>query len=167
MTLTFYLGTHQPHWLQLTDVPLFISHRRLAGRRTLPKARIENQYAVDSGGFSELAMYGEWRTTPREYVAALARYDEHIGPMGWAAQQDWMCEPFMLAKTGLDIAEHQRRTVLNFVELSALWPQFSDTETPIMPVLQGWTLDDYMACWDLYADHGVDISNLTDYAGHA
>ena len=32
---TFYLGTHHPSWLHKTDVPLFISRRRLTGRKTL------------------------------------------------------------------------------------------------------------------------------------
>ena len=31
---TFYLGTHQPHWLWTTSYPLFVSHRQLARRRT-------------------------------------------------------------------------------------------------------------------------------------
>lgn len=155
--LTFYLGTHHPHWLEVVDIPLFISHRRLKDRKRLPKAR-PYQYAIDSGGFTELSMFGEWRTTPREYVEAVARYDREMGHMGWAAPQDMMVEPFMLAKTGLDLATHQRLTVENFIELTSLWPQFSDAETPFVPVLQGQTLDDYMACWDLYGAHGVDIS---------
>jgi hypothetical protein len=28
---------------------------------------------------------------------------------------DWMCEPFMLAKTGLSVREHQQRTVTNYL----------------------------------------------------
>jgi hypothetical protein len=35
---TFYLGTHHPNWLRKTDVPLFISRRRLTGRKSLPRA---------------------------------------------------------------------------------------------------------------------------------
>lgn len=93
----FYLGTHQPHWLATAGVPLFVSHRRLAVRKSLPKA-IEG-WALESGGFSELSLYGEWRTTPEVYVAAVRRYDEKIGMLEWAAPQDWMCEPPMLDKT--------------------------------------------------------------------
>lgn len=155
----FYLGTHQPHWLASETLPadacLFVSHRRLAGRKTLPRARAH--WALDSGGFSELALYGGWRTTPAEYVTAVARYDEEIGELEWAAPQDWMCEPFMLAKTGLTVAEHQVRTVDNFLVLSELWPSVSDAECPFMPVLQGWTREDYLCCWDLYAAAGVDL----------
>jgi hypothetical protein len=152
----FYLGSHQPHWLETAGVQLFVSHRRLAGRRSLPRARAG--WALDSGGFSELSLYGEWRTSPGEYVTAVARYDEEIGRLEWAAPQDWMCEPFMLDKTGLSIAEHQRRTVENFLELSDLWPGVSDEEIPFMPVLQGWRSDDYLRCAELYEAAGVRLA---------
>lgn len=157
----FFLGTHMPHWLELTDVPLFISHRRLAGRRTLPRAR--GPWALDSGGFSELQMYGEWRTTPEEYVAAVRRYAAEIGNLEWAAPQDWMCEPIVIeggqlgpvrfAGTGLSVEEHQRRTVANFLHLRELAP-----ELPWVPVLQGFTPKDYERCADMYATAGVDLT---------
>jgi hypothetical protein len=154
--LTFYLGTHQPQWLGRTTIPLFISHRRLAGRKSLPQAR--SWWALDSGGFSELSIHGTWRTTPEDYVAAVARYDTEIGRLSWAAPQDWMCEPVMLATTGLTVREHQERTVANFLRLERLWAQTSDADSPFMPVLQGWTLADYLTCWDMYEAAGVDIS---------
>lgn len=156
---TFYLGTHQPHWLSHeaipADVPLFVSHRRLAGRKTLPQAKVA-EWALDSGGFSELSLYDEWRTTPQEYVTAVRRYDEEIGNLSWAAPQDWMCEPFMTAKTGLSVTEHQRRTVANFVQLSDLWGD--DATNPFMPVLQGWERDDYLRCWEMYTAAGINLS---------
>src|SRR5690242_4741899 len=97
--MRFYLGTHMPSWLTKTDVPLFVSHRRLLGelrpgrgaRKTLPRAR--GPWALDSGGFTELQMFGEWRTTPAEYIAAVRRYRDEIGGLVWAAPMDWMCEP--------------------------------------------------------------------------
>lgn len=153
--IQFYLGTHMPNWLETAGVPLFVSHRRLVGRKTLPRAQAD--WAADSGGFSELSLYGEWRTTPEEYVTAVRRYDEEIGRLDWAAPQDWMCEPFMLTKTGLSIAEHQRRTVLNFVHLQELWHSTTESESPFMPVLQGWGCDDYLRCADIYVRHGVDL----------
>lgn len=47
----FYLGTHLDGWLNPVGVPLFVSHRRLSRRKTLPKARMG--WALESGGFSE------------------------------------------------------------------------------------------------------------------
>jgi hypothetical protein len=112
---SFYLGTHQPNWLGHANVPLFVSHRRLANYVNLPRAR--TSWALDSGGFSEISMYGEWRTDPAEYVTHVDRYDYEIGNLDWAAPQDWMCEPWMVAKTGLSVRVHQERTVSNFVRL--------------------------------------------------
>lgn len=167
--LTFYLGTHMPNWLESPTLPrevnLFVSHRRLAGRKSLPKAR--GGWALDSGGFSELSLYGQWQTSPAEYVAAVHRYDTEIGNLGWAAPQDWMCEPFMLAKTGLTVEEHQRRTVANFLELRALWQALDPDDEMrgnaefcvFMPVLQGWHMRDYLRCADMYADAGVDLTH--------
>jgi hypothetical protein len=149
--MRFYLGTHHPNWLNTLDVPLFVSHRRLAGRRTLPVAR--GPWALDSGGFTELSMYGAWQTTPKQYITAVRRYRDQIGQLAWAAPQDWMCEPFMVAKTGLSVQKHQTRTVANYLTLRELAP-----DLPFAPVLQGWKVEDYERCADLYAREGIDLT---------
>jgi hypothetical protein len=59
----------------------------------------------------------------------------------------------MLARTGLSVAEHQARTVANYLELRTTAP-----ELPFIPVLQGWTLGDYLACVDRYHAAGVDLA---------
>lgn len=97
--MRFWLGTHETSWLERLDVPLFVSHRRLARlKRHLPVARAP--WALDSGGFTELGTYGEWRTSVDDYAAAVDVYVRRIGRLEWAAPMDWMCEPHMLAKTG-------------------------------------------------------------------
>lgn len=150
MTL-FYLGTHETSWLARLDVPLFISHRRLALRRTLPVARVG--WALDSGGFSELSMFSTWRTEPGEYVDACRRYIAETGRLEWAAPMDWMCEPFMVEKTGLTVDRHQALTVENLQQLRQLAP-----DVPFIPVLQGYALADYVACIDRFAAAGVDLT---------
>ncbi|UXE03197.1 tRNA nucleotidyltransferase [Mycobacterium phage Nikao] len=152
----FYLGTHEPSWLRTAGVPLFVSHRRLARLKGALPVAIE-RWALDSGGFSELSMYGGWKTTAAEYVAAVNRYDREIGKLEWAAPMDWMCEPDMIAKTGLSVIEHQRRTVANYVELRDRWADVSDENCPFMPVLQGYAVEDYLRCMDMYAAAGVDL----------
>jgi hypothetical protein len=151
----FFLGTHQPGWLAWSSVPLFVSDRRLRRYRRLPRATC--RWALDSGGFTELDTHGNWDhgPTPGAYVAAVRRYRDEIGQLVWAAPQDWMCEPWITAKTGLTIAEHQRRTVDNYLTLRALAP-----DLPFVPVVQGWRLDDYLACVDLYAAAGVDLTTV-------
>ncbi|GAA4256508.1 deazapurine DNA modification protein DpdA family protein [Dactylosporangium darangshiense] len=147
----FYLGAHQPHWLAVAGVPLFVSHRRLAGRRTLPRAVAP--WALDSGGFTELSMFGRWRTTARQYTAAVRRYRDEIGHLQWAAPRDWMCEPRILARTGLIVAEHQRRTIADFLDLRTLAP-----DLPFIPVLQGWCRGDHLDHVAQYAAAGVDLA---------
>lgn len=150
--MKFYLGTHEPSWLaRLVDVPLFVSHRRLARYKTLPVATTD--WALDSGGFTELSMHGRWNTKPREYATAVRRYQLEVGRLQWASPQDWMCEPWITAKTGLSVADHQRRTVDNYLRLRAIAP-----DLPFVPVLQGWQLDDYHRCVDLYTAAGVDLT---------
>ncbi len=147
---TFYLGTHEVNWLTNEVGPLFISHRRLALRKNLPRAA--TRWALDSGGFSELELHGRWVTTSTEYVEATRRYAADIGMLDWAAPMDWMCEPKMLARTGLTVEDHQRRTIANFLELRERAP-----ELPYIPVIQGWTRADYEQCVTLYEAEGVNL----------
>ena len=151
-SFTFFLGTHQPHWLHANSVPLFVSDRRLRVYRRLPVAA--GPWALDSGGFTELSTYGSWEQgpSPVEYAGRVRRYQFEVGRLLWAAPQDWMCEPFITAKTGKTVVEHQARTVGNLLELRALAP-----EVPWIPVVQGWSVADYLACVERYAAAGVDL----------
>ncbi len=139
----FYLGTHHAHWLAQTDVPLFISRRTLAGRRSLPRAL--GPWALDSGGFTELSQHGRWTLSAKDYASEVQRYADQIGGLQWAATQDYMCEPALRLKTGLSVAEHQRRTVDNWLQLKMLAP-----DLPWVPVLQGWTMGEYLDHAELY-----------------
>lgn len=134
-------------------MPLFLSRRRLVGRITLPRAR--GPRALDSGRFQELRLHGNWTVTPRAYVAEVRRYAQAIGNLRWAATQDWMCEPFVLTRTGLTVEEHQRRTLDNVKELLDLAP-----DLPWAPVIQGWTWGDYMHHAEAYQDAGIDLSRF-------
>lgn len=148
----FYLGTHQDSWLKSARVPLFVSHRRLRSRVRLPRAVTD--WALDSGGFTELSMHGAWTVTPEEYARAVQRYGQEVGRLDWAAPQDWMCEPWITAKTGLTVLEHQHRTVASVLELRSLV-----TGVNVIPVLQGRFLSDYEHCAQLYLDAGVDLAS--------
>jgi len=147
----FWLGTHQPSWLTQTDVPLCVSYRRLARRRTLPKAL--GPWMLDSGGFSELSLYGTWRTPVDAYAEMVARCRQEVGRLEMVAPQDWMCEPEMIARTGLSVCEHQERTVASVLELRAMLPG-----VPVIPVVQGWTYHQYLRCIDLYHGAGIDLT---------
>lgn len=149
--MKFYLGTHMVHWLWTVDVPLFMSQRRLIRNKKLYPAI--NSWALDSGGFSELSLYGEWRTTPKYYVDSIRRYEEHIGKLDWAACQDWMCEPFITAKTKKTVKEHQTLTTDSFIHLNNI-----GLETPIIPIIQGYTLEEYKDHIDHYLSRNIDLT---------
>jgi len=150
--MIFYLGTGEAHWLwnDPPPYPLFISRRRLDRYRNYKPA--VQSWALDSGGFTELNMFGEWRTTPSQYVTKIRRYRAEIGRLEWAAPQDWMCEPQVLTKTGRSVEIHQRLTVENYLELRHQAP-----ELPIIPVLQGWHPDDYLRHVERYQNVGIDL----------
>lgn len=152
--MRFYLGTHQVVWLRrLRDVPLFVSHRRLidySHPSKLPRAT--TPWALDSGGFTELSTYGEWRTSRAEYVDAVHEYRERVGMLEWASPQDWMTEDHIVAKTGLSVLAHQERTVQSVLDLRSDAPNFG-----FIAVLQGQTLDDYLRCVELYDEAGIDL----------
>lgn len=151
--MKFYLGAHHPHWLATSDVPLFVSRRALGRQKALPRASCD--WALDSGGFTELKLHGRWTATPREYVAEVRRFQDEIGRLAWAAPQDWMCEPVMLEKTGLTIAEHQIRSVASYLYL-----RVAAASVPWAPVLQGWLHQDYLEHFRMYERCGVDLASL-------
>lgn len=148
--MIFFLGAHHPDWLARAGVPLFVSRRSFG--KSLPRAIAP--WALDSGGFTELSLHGRWTTSAAEYVADVRRIASGVGLLEFAAPQDWMCEPGMLAKTGFTVEEHQRRTVENFIELRSLAP-----ELPFIPVLQGWTMGDYWRHVEAYEAAGVRLSD--------
>jgi hypothetical protein len=161
----FYLGTHRPAWLETMAVPLFISRRELSKRKSLPRAN--TPWGLDSGGFTELKLFGRWTISAHEYADEVRRYRDEIGMLDFAAAQDWMCEPDIIngkwdsspAKrfvgTKLSVREHQRLTIDNYLELMTIAP-----DLPWMPVIQGWTMGDYLQHVEDYAAAGVDLRAL-------
>jgi hypothetical protein len=165
----FLLGAPKPHWLwgKGIEFPLFVSYRQLSKVVHLKPATCP--WALDSSGFTILAKEGRWTISPARYVADVRRYQRQIGNLLWAAPQDWMCEPAVIhgghfagmtfVGTKLSVAEHQRRTVANYLELTDLWRQETrQSRSPFVPVLQGWELPDYLHCLELYRAAGVDLT---------
>jgi len=192
MKPVFYIGTGHPQWLWngvMNKIPLFVSHGRLKSRKSAFPAATVPGWALDSEGFSILQRHGRWTISPREYTEAVIRYDRQIGHLEWAAPQDRMCERpiieggvwggthFAGTRQFIDpsgtltyeqITEiHQRDTVANFRELTALWQEYRrqgecEGDSPFMPVLQGdpGHPASHLRCAQMYADAGV---RLHDY----
>jgi hypothetical protein len=155
MIETFYLGAPEMCWLERFDVPMMISRRRLIRRKTMPRAR--GRVLLDSSGFTQLKDHGSWDAIPPAlYVSEVQTLVDEVGNVDGAFIQDWMCEGFILGKTGLSVLEHQRRTVRSYLELRSLAPHL-----PWLPVIQGWTVADYLRCVDMYAADGVDLRRFS------
>lgn len=153
MTFDFYLGVHRPSWMLLTDVPLFVSARTLRKRRTIPKAL--GRVAIDSAGFTELDTYGRWTIDDQQLAETVERVVAAGCVVDFAAPRDWMCEPFILAKTGKTIQEHQRLTLESYINLRAIAPSI-----PWIPVIQGYRVDEYAAHVEMYKQAGIDLRTL-------
>ncbi|AII27777.1 hypothetical protein B9J07_12940 [Sinorhizobium sp. LM21] len=150
-SVKFYVGLHQPADAQHFELAC-ISINRLRGRKKPVEC---GDIIVDSGAFTELNLYGEYRHGVEEYAAELYRlYASGVVNIAVAVAQDYMCEPFMLAKTGLTVADHQRLTIARYdalvAELNRLFG--GKCPFPIMPVLQGYSPSDYVSHVEQYGD---------------
>jgi hypothetical protein len=133
MPPVFYIGLHHPsaarHFQRCC-----ISVKQLRNRKKPLMSRI----LLDSGAFTELAQHGRYRTSVLQYADEIRRLHGPITLIEAAVTQDYMCEPFMLAKTGLSVEDHQRLTIERYDLLAA-----QRLPCPIMPVLQGFDPEDY------------------------
>jgi hypothetical protein len=147
----FWIGAPHGAALARWGVPVCVSRNTLTARASLPRAA--ESWMCDSGAFSEIKEHGTWTVTPRQYVRDLRRFRDEISRLVWCGPQDWMCEPDMLAKTGLSVREHIHRTVGNYLDLMA-----EDPGVDIRPTVQGWRPAEYVYCVELYARHGIDLT---------
>lgn len=132
--MKFYVGIHMPH--QANKVQrAFISVNRLSNRKS---AFPVNEWIMDSGAFTTIAKHGCYPEPVSSYAEQIKRWRRN-GNLVAAVAQDFMCEPHMLAKTGLTIPDHQRLTVERYDQLLAC-----DAGVYIMPVLQGYEPQDYV-----------------------
>lgn len=147
----FYVGLHQPGDAQHFDLAC-ISIKRLWNRK---KPVPCGDVLVDSGAFTELFLHGAYRHGVEAYAAELHRlYTTGVVDIAAAVAQDYMCEPFILAKTGLTIEEHQRLTIERYdalvAELGRLFG--GHCPFPIMPVIQGFAPEDYVRHVRMYGN---------------
>lgn len=143
MSFRFFTGLHQPSDAQHFDAA-FISVNRLRTRKSPMKVR---DWIMDSGAFTEVTRHGHYRHSVAEYASEIRRWAKN-GNLLAAVAQDFMCEPFVVEKTGLSVPEHQRLTVERYDQLMA-----EDTAgVYIMPVLQGFSPESYIDCVRAYGD---------------
>lgn len=123
------------------------------------------EVCMDSGAYTELSTHGRWRKTAAQWAELVVRVSAELGTVRWASIQDWMCEPWIIhggrdpssgricPGTKLSVAEHQARTIESYLELRRLAP-----EVKWLPVVQGYTVDEYLEHVELYARAGVHLA---------
>lgn len=140
--MEFFVGLHHPG-----DARKF--KRAFISVNTIRKRKSgfagECEWIMDSGAFTEIATFGEYRHAPSVYATEVKRWSGE-GRLLAAVAQDYMCENHMLAKTGLTVAEHQRLTVERYDDLTAC----DCGGVYIMPVLQGYEPADYVRHIEMY-----------------
>ncbi len=131
--LFFFVGLHQ-----LADARhfnrSFISVNRLRRRKS---DFLVNEWIMDSGAFTEISTHGHYRASEMEYAAQIDRWSR-VGNFQAAAIQDYMCEPWIIQKTGLTVRDHQRLTIERYDRLRAI------TGARLLPVIQGYLPHEYV-----------------------
>lgn len=147
--MRFFVGMHQPSDAKRVD-GAFISINRIRDRKSAFEV---GDWIMDSGAFTMIATYGRYLDPPSTYAAQIKRWST-TGNLLAAVAQDYMCEPVMLEKTGLTVAEHQRLTIERYDALIS-----EDVGgVYIMPVLQGYAPSEYIDHVRMYGDrleHGA------------
>ena len=133
--MRFFVGLHQPSDAKHFDAS-FVSVNRIRSRKSDFQV---GDWIMDSGAFTAISTHGEYRTSVAQYANEIARWKD-CGNLLAAVSQDYMCEQFILDKTGMTVADHQRLTIERYDELLRC-----DTGVYIMPVLQGYEPKDYVS----------------------
>ena len=103
---------------------------------------------MDSGAFTEVTTHGGYRYEPEEYAHQANRW---VGNGGLLAivSQDYMCEPFVLRKTGLTVRDHQRMTIERYARIKKV------SISNVIPVLQGYSIEEYLNHLEDYGNAGL------------
>ncbi|WP_250507636.1 hypothetical protein [Caballeronia sp. GAFFF3] len=108
---------------------------------------------MDSGAFTEISKYGHYRHEVSDYAAQIKRWSTN-GNLLAAVSQDFMCEAWIVEKTGLSVEIHQQLTIERYDALM----QCDVGGVYILPVLQGYDPSDYARHIEMYGDrlkHGA------------
>ena len=150
--MRFFCGLHQPSDARFGFDAAFISVNRLRDRKA---PMLVGDWIMDSGAFTEISMHGHYRHGVESYAAEIRRWATNgSGRLLAAVAQDWMCEPWIVKRTGLTVAEHQRRTVERYDELM----RQDVAGVYVLPVLQGFKPSEYIDHLAMYGDrlaHGA------------
>lgn len=145
----FFVGWHQPcngfsgcHYFENT----IISVNRLIKRRS--NFQVGN-WILDSGAFTRITNR-KGHLSVKKYAKQIKRWSTN-GNLLAAVSQDYMCEKFVLDVTRLTVEDHQQLTIHRYKRLRQELDKL-ECNTYLMPVLQGFTIDEYLNHLEQYGD---------------
>lgn len=133
--MQFFVGIYKPNHAGKFR-RCMISVNRLRDRRS---GFAVGDWLMDSGAFTEISTHGHYREPVDAYAEQVHRWSSN-GNLLAAAAQDYMCEPFIVERTGLSVPRHQELSIERYAALRDLCP-----DSVIMPVLQGYEPAEYAA----------------------
>ncbi|WP_414572704.1 hypothetical protein [Nostoc sp. CCY 9925] len=139
----FFVGA-KPWTARLTNHPVMVSINALHDYAAL---RTSYCALVDSGAFTLVSSHGGYPvgSLPKYASKALQINNQRI--LGFVTQ-DYMCESFVLAKTGYTVLEHQRFTIYRYKALTRI----IEKTFYVMPVIQGYQPDEYVEHVRMYGE---------------
>lgn len=136
------------------NAPHFMYSLRRLKERISPVPFDNMDWIMDSGAFSEINLNGKYTFTPDEYLHYVELHQPKL-----FFNMDWMCEPFVLQKTGLTIKEHQERTIYNQIKIMDILDNY-DIKGKFAGCIQGWITEDYLRHVDMLKDQGLITSKM-------
>jgi len=108
-----------------------------------------NCLAIDSGGFTAAARWGDYPFTPKEYVEWAKTISEGH-ELAFVAVMDYACERGVNRSVHATNLQRIKATVENTLRCFDAEPDF-----PWLPVIQGYTLDEYFTCIEMLEKEGL------------
>jgi hypothetical protein len=120
---------------------VMVSINRIRDRKSGFKV---NDWIMDSGAFTTLDKAPHrYRKEPEQYAEEINRWSSN-GNLVAAVSQDYMCEPFILEKTGMTVEAHQELTINRYLKIR------DNASSYVMPVIQGWRPEQYVRHIKMY-----------------
>lgn len=152
----FFIGLN-PRWQMYKFLPSglnvmysafgFWDNKRKEWRK---RAKFKNCFGLkwlDCGGFTALNHYDDYPFSVVNYANLVARLKPN-----YYATMDYPCEPDISRLSLMTNKERIKNTIRNAVELKR-WE--NQIKGEMIPVIQGYTLEEYLYCLDLYAENNL------------
>ena len=143
--MIFYIGYPESSGIKHFDYAM-LSYNRIRNRKSYFSPS-KKGWMLDSGAFTEISTHGHYRHSAEKYADDINKFSI-IKNLDCAVSQDYMCEPFILEKTGLTVLQHQELTIQRYDIIRSI----VQDHVHVMPVLQGYLLEDYIQHIDMYGD---------------